>query len=113
VDKPVEFAYSEDSPIGILHSQIAAELAGGRIRPTCPHPDAADRLGLPSRTFLCAGCSPATIKHPDNQPGECAACGAADGCLFFLWLDESARVVVTIRACPACMRTGNVSIAGN
>ena len=60
---------------------------------------------------MCADCDAAMVTDPG--PGECAACGGPDGCLWYHWADVPARVAVTARVCPRCMKTGNVSAAAN
>ena len=60
---------------------------------------------------MCADCDAAMVTDPG--PGECAACGGPDGCLWHHWADVPGRVAVTARVCPRCMKTGNVSAAAN
>lgn len=106
-----KFTYTPDSPVGRLQQTTAAALAEGLIPQRCPHPAAVTSLRLHQQVLLCGECAAAT--SADLGPRACAACGAPDGCLWFNWFDVPARVVVTARVCPRCMKDGNVSLAAN
>jgi hypothetical protein len=108
-----QFAYSPDSPIGVLYHRTSAALAEGLIEAGCPHSAFASSLRLPLHVgvLLCSECDAEMVTDPG--PGECAACGAPDGNLWFIWPDVPARVAVTAQVCPRCLKTGNRSMAAN
>ena len=105
------FAYSPDSPVGALCARTSAALAEGQVPFGCPHPAAADRFPLHLQVLVCGECEAVLVA--DAGPGECSACGAPDGCLWYSWPDASARVTVVARACPRCMKDGCISLAMN
>ena len=108
-----QLSYTAESPLGQLFYQTGAALAEGLIKPGCPHATYASTLLLPLHlgTLLCSECAADMVTDPG--PGECAACGGPDGCLWYLWLDVPARVVVTARICARCLKAGNLSMAAN
>jgi hypothetical protein len=105
--------YHASSPVAAMWRRIAAELGAGVIPATCTHPATAEFLRVPSMALRCAECLAGEPAPPDSQPGPCASCGGPGGCLYITWLDEDARVLVTARICPGCMRAGNLSLVCN
>lgn len=103
----------EGSPPSVLIARIAAELADSAIPCACPHPASVDRLSLPSRMLSCHECHDGVSDHPDSTPGPCAACGAAGGCTWTVWLDEPTRVLVVARMCAGCGTGGSVPLCPN
>ena len=79
----------------------------------CPHSAFASSLRLPLHlgVLLCSECDADMVTDPG--PGECAACRAPEGSQWLNWLDMPARVAVTARVCPRCLRAGNKSVAAN
>ncbi len=92
------------SPLAILHEQIAAELAAGRIPCACPHPVTADRLSLPGRVLACADCTYAlTFPEVFAAAAGCSCCGASARMRFTGWAEGS--VLVIARVCDSCADT--------
>ncbi len=106
-------SYPLESPIGALNHATVAALAEDRVPSGCPHPaDLDQRLPLYLGVLVCADCYAAMVTDPG--PGECDACGAPDGCLWYAWGAAVFRVVVIVRVCPRCLLgTGNISLAAN